>query len=161
VPFKFGHTQLIVSDLRAGYLSVFAFFGYALITLPPYEIVREQIRNPKNQIVKPIVQMKDDFVNVPPSRVIAYMTEPIEALAVYLHPGKNRMTLLPTWHSPSDFFAVLETLYVRGEGVKAAATDVGWPFEPEFLIDTTAPLKSERERPQSIESNTSAASFND
>lgn len=143
--FRWGMGSAFAGFLRVGYLAAFSMFGYSLATLPEIAAVRDQIRDPRREIVRrsavAIVAPSDASR---PDPHVAAVTAPIEGIMIYLPERftslRGGVAVLLPWPDVSQltFFETLAANYVDVEGsrrVDFTAVPIGWPGQPELMID--------------------------
>lgn len=129
-----GHSAAI-SWLRAGYLAAFAAFGYRYILGLSFESVRDQIANPKENIISGF------SITVPEAepceRQIALTTDPTWLQALAIQMGRH-MVFLPVNSGDETFYARLQAHSEQSARLALKANSVAkWPKAPKFACDFT------------------------
>ena len=132
MPFSLGparsyHPQLArLSDLRAGYLLAFAKLGYRYAFHPRLDPVREQLRNPDEEIITGF------SVSPTGDQVIVIAERPIEALWVVM---PQAAVLLPWPPSKVDPYQRMAEMHEPGSKVTIHGLSMPWPSRPEMVLD--------------------------
>ncbi|MEW5983720.1 MAG: hypothetical protein AB1806_15310 [Acidobacteriota bacterium] len=127
---RFDPHRAAVSWLRAGYLAVFAKFGYRVVLNSAFHVVRERIASPgsENPPLFGIRLLQAE----PVTRALIVLSEPAEiagGLAVQIG---GHVVLLPR---PGDMQFYARVHGRKGDPVQLRGTPVPWPSRPEFLHD--------------------------
>lgn len=122
-----------ISYLRAGYLAAFAAFGYRYILGPAFNLVRDQIAKPKENIIATFSMIVPEAE--PSARNIALATDPswLYALAIQM---ERHIVFLPINSGDQTFYDVLQAQSEQSPRLSLKATPVfRWPKAPEFVCD--------------------------
>jgi hypothetical protein len=131
VVFNYRRTVVAAGWLRSAYLVAFAALGYTYILNPRLDIVRRQIHNPKDEILKDIYS---HIAGADPSaRLIIRVEDPPELASLSVEMGRH-LVLLPAVDPSVDTYASIEKhgvpdlLQVTGKGVD-------WPVDFPLKLD--------------------------
>ena len=119
-----------VGDLKTAYLAAFAKFGYRYAADLRLAAVRQQIRQPKAQILPPWwIRPNTDGEGFP---TLVVLDSPTTALAVHLRTG---IVVLPWLGTVPDPYPQLHAATDADGNVQMSGTIVPWPSGMEMLLD--------------------------
>jgi hypothetical protein len=122
-----------LSWLRAAYLVAFAAFGYRYIARPALEIVREQIKRPKERMLP--YMTGTDHSAAPTARKLLVGLEPADLACIAVQFG-DRMLFLPSLADDEDFYPRLVAAGHKRPGqITVHGPEVRWPTEPVLALD--------------------------
>lgn len=122
-----------IGDLKTAFLAAFAVFGYAYAFSTPLNPVRQQILNPKQQIIDGW-SIKPDL-----AKNIAYLLlvpDPLPCLVVQFN---NTAIILPTPNSTQNFYNDVAALYSEGGHIQLYGKPYQWPTKLEMESDFFIP----------------------
>lgn len=123
-----------VSDLRTAFLIAFALLGYRYALDDRLSLVRQQIRKPKDKIIKGFWSAAE--FDKPEQNLILLLHEPVVALCIQF--GRS-FVILPWLDGPRDPYSVLEASYQPNQPINFRGRPFRWPEGPEFLLDLSSP----------------------
>ena len=123
------HRLAKISDLKAGFLAAFAFFGYRFALHPNLEPVRRQILEPNLNIIDTCFHGSFTSASAMPFTLVA-VTEPVSCIAAILG---NRGVLMPEPHGSGDLYDMLAGWDKRDFSFRGMT--LGWPNTLELRWD--------------------------
>jgi hypothetical protein len=130
--FKWRHAG--IGDLKSAYIAAFAMFGYRYAFDPSLDLVREQIRNPDAELIRPACWYQPS--QPPRGPVILGLQGPFRGLLI---PLGRAMVGLPWGGDATEFYGGLAELLSGGK-VDLSVTELGWPSGPEMRLDFHDPV---------------------
>ena len=125
--FKWRHAG--VGDLESAYIAAFAMFGYRYAFHTSLDLVREQIRNPDAELIRPACWYQ---ISQPPrAPVILGLKGPFRGLLI---PLGRALVGLPWGGDPAEFYAALAQLLSAGK-IDLTVEELGWPSGLEMRLD--------------------------
>ena len=118
-----------IGDLKAAFIAAFAAFGYRYACNPRLDQVRQQIRNPAEQVID-MWSIAIDHTGI--GRYLLLFTEPLPGVVVSL--GRS-CVLLPWLDSPVNFYTALATAYRPNEQPQVTGHLIKWPTTLEMVLD--------------------------
>lgn len=123
-----------VSWLRAAYLVVFAALGYRFAIHERLSIVREQILNPEEKLIR----VSGLFINdaSPDERICLVVLEPVALQCVFVQFGRRAIMLPAPWSDVDIYGQMADSVDVSAEfSQELAGKLVPWPTSPQHLYD--------------------------
>lgn len=122
--------KMEIAWLKAGYLAVFAVFGYRYAVRPELKLVREQIKHPNEDLIKGFGFHLNDVAS--DQRHVVLLREPEWARGIAVQMGST-IILLPFDEEVSAYYSRIAEHH--GERVDFNGTSLGWPERPKYEFD--------------------------
>ncbi|MDI6857231.1 MAG: hypothetical protein QME71_02825 [Dehalococcoidia bacterium] len=129
----FRHRPALVGWLRAGYLAAFAALGYRYILRTSLDIVRQQLANPENELLRVFSVTTQGQISREERRILlvqrpAWMT----SLAVQM--GRHIVFLPSLEKAPSPYERLAQKAGERADE-RITGKLIPWPVKPEHALD--------------------------
>lgn len=129
---KYSMSHQRVSWLRAAYLAAFAALGYRYAFRPVLNMVRDQIRNPGEDVISFFHFVRQEAPS--PSQFLMLVRSPQWAKGVLVNMGRHYV-MLPFLDNDSDFYERLAIGSKKNLQTRLDGLVIDWPKEPKHLFD--------------------------
>jgi len=128
---RFSKRNIALSDLKTAYLASFALLGYSYILNKEFDIIRQQILNPKETLVQRI------FLRLPKrlkrERKIISIEKPFKSITVQID---ERMVFLPQVENPVGSLGEIKNYLVqKNKELNLSGTEFPWPKSLIMTLD--------------------------
>jgi len=130
--FKINPQIASISDLKTAFLLITAWLGYRYAFDPRLEMVRGQIREPKEEILGPKFLLSPEGGEDVPAKLIVAIKDPLPCFIVTF---TGRAVILPTLDSPVNFYEELSKKWEHPGRKTITGRKYPWPDQACFYYD--------------------------
>jgi len=129
---KYNERYAKIGYLKSAFLILFAWLGYRYAFDPRLNAVRDQIRNPENDIIGTKFWIEDIKENIPSNKIM-FSKDP---LPMFLIPFHGCFIILPSLGFKDDVYSSLTNFWGKGDKVNMQAEILdSWPNRLQMKLD--------------------------
>jgi len=129
---KLDMRHMKIAFLKSGFLLVTALLGYVYAFNEKLAVVREQIRNPKSDLLGTTFWVEAGQGQFFAKRRIVAVPEPFPMLLVTFD---NSAVILPDFSSPSDLYNIISQKWGKGRSINFTGKPYIWPDKAVMALD--------------------------